>query len=113
MAPVTVPQDIIQKMRNLQMVSNRIRFLILVALYNSHVLKYGNSQTFTELQEVLNLSSSDLTYHLNLLNETKLITRNKDKNEHYNISEEGIRLMGVFGLSESRIKAIGKDMGIA
>jgi DNA-binding HxlR family transcriptional regulator len=116
---MTIPQEIVQKMRNLQIVSNRIRFLILVALYNSQVFKYGHSQTFSELKDVLDVSNSDLGYHINLLLKSRLVIKKEVcssgdvKHTYYNLSKEGKRLLNLFGLTEKRIKGIGKAAGVA
>lgn len=104
-----VPQNIVQKMRNLQIVGNETRFSILIALYNAFIFKYGNSQSFTELKDVIKVSNSDLDYHLKLLLKNKLIIQ---KRGNYNISTEGIRIMKIIGLKENKIKSIGKKIGI-
>ena len=103
-----VPRQIIQKLNNLAVMTNESRFSILLFLFNSDVLKIGNSLTFKELQEGTGFDKPNLSYHLKLLKRANLIGKKPLNSRYYSIKPEGKRLIKLLGISSSDVKRMSK-----
>ena len=103
-----IPKKVIQHLENLAAMTNEKRFIILMSVYNSSFLKIGKSLTFTQIKEVTKFEKNDLSYHIKLLKEARLIVKKKDN--HYSVTSTGIELIKEMGFSDSKIKELVKEI---
>jgi len=107
---MAIPKNIMQKLENLAIMTNEKRFSILISLFNSDALKIGHSLTFGQLEEITHFERNDLSYHLNLLRNAKLISKNKKNSRYYSITDEGKRLIREIGINKTNIEEIRKKI---
>jgi len=100
---------IFEKVNQISVLANSIRFKILLALFNSDVkidnTKIGtHSHSFGDLQKIVNIKKPDLGYHLNIMNSSNLIEKDKKIKGIYHISKEGKEILKKFGVSRKLVR---------
>ena len=105
-----INKELKAKLNALAIISNEKRFNILLALLTSSIMGLGkHSHTFTQLQNIMDMKSNKLSYHIIALNKAGLITKkdwteNDKKVTYYNISKKGKSLLKTTGLTPDKIK---------
>jgi RIO-like serine/threonine protein kinase len=104
-----------EKVNQVSVLANRIRFKVLLALFSSNVkinnTKVGTSSySFDELQKIVEVPKNDLGYHLDVMVTTRLVEKDKKLRGVYHITSEGKDILKMFGLSEKEVKKVGKEV---
>lgn len=107
---MAISKEILKKLENMAIMTNKIRFYILVSLFNSDVLKIGHSLTFGQLREITNCERNDLAYHIKILKNAKLLEKGKENSRFYSITDEGKELLKEAGFTKTKIKEMSKEI---
>ena len=108
--------DLSEVLGELTLLSNNLRFGILISLYSTDILKTGkHSQTFTELKNIFGIPNPNLTYHLELLKKGGLIFQKTfpeqdGRKTYYKVSQLGIDLLNSIKINEKEVKKIHKEI---
>jgi len=88
-------------------ISERIRMLILIVLFDSATTgKVGSSScTFSELQQIARIPKNALAYHLKILRETNLVKRKHVTRGAYELTNEGYDVLEALGITEELLRA--------
>jgi len=91
----------------LSAISERVRMLILLVLFDSAVTgEVGSSSCkFSELQKIVQIPKNDLAYHLRILRETGLVKRKHETRGTYELTEEGFGILKALGITEELLRA--------
>jgi DNA-binding transcriptional ArsR family regulator len=106
---------IFDKISQISVLSNPIRFRILLDLFNSNIVvnrqKMGlHSRSLNELEEIIGISPSDLHYHLSILSDAKLVQKMEEHKGYYHITHEGKDILRMFGINVKLIKGLIEEM---
>lgn len=107
--------EIFDRISQISVLSDETRFKILLALFNSDIkinrVKIGlHSHSFEELENIVDINSTDLRYHLRMLTEAKLAEHVKEHKEYYHITKNGKRVLEMFGVNSCLVKEMGKKI---
>jgi len=105
-------KTIIDKIAQISLLANEIRFKIVLALFNSDIIKKlgKHSCSFDELKNIVDTKSPDLSYHLELLMKGDLIEKVEDVRGYYHISDDGKSILEMFDVTPELVKKLGKEI---
>ncbi len=101
---------IFDKINQVAILANDVRLKIMIALFNSEFVKFNNiklgtnSHTSEELQQIFNINTEELHFHLDLLSNMSLIMEDKEMKKCYHITDNGKKIMEEFGLNKKIVQ---------
>lgn len=106
------------KIKKITALSHKTRLRIVLAIFNTEILKIGHSLTFSQLEKLLGTDKHEIAYHLSVLKEAHLITRKKylekgKKRTYYKTTPEGIEALNLLGMTEDQIKKMSEESLVA
>jgi len=107
--------EIFEKINQISVLANLVRFKILLALFNSEVEIKGkklgsHSHTFSEIQQIVDVKGPDLNYHLGIMKNSDLIEKDKKMKGVYHASKKGIKTLELFGVNKELVKTVGSKI---
>ena len=114
---MVISKAIADNIKKATALGNKTRLRIVLAIYNTEVLKIGNSLTLSQLEKMLQIGKQDLSYHLLVLRETEIITKKEFDNDgikktYYQTTDGCIRILDLLGITKERIQALTKELSI-
>ncbi len=111
---MSISQSIVDRIQKTAALSNETRLRIVLAIFNTEVLKIGHSLTLSQLEKALKIDKHDLTYHLSILQEAGIITKAEHDEGgkvklYYRTTSEGIKLLELLGITKNKIEEIAKE----
>lgn len=91
----------------LSVISDRLRLLILVVLFDSDVTGDvgASSVSFSELLKIAGIPRNLLAYHLKILRETNLVKRKYGDRGPYELTGEGNDILQTLGITEELLRS--------
>jgi len=109
-------ERIFEKISQVSVIANKIRFKILLALFNSDNFRIGseklgvNSHNSNELTKIVSIPANDLDYHLKILIKSNLVEKLKDNRGYYHITENGGKILKEFGITQKLVCEVGNKI---
>lgn len=114
---MTIIKDLADNLKKADALNNKKRLKIVLAIFNTEVLKIGHSLTLSQLEKMLNIEKHDLAYHVLVLQDAGVISKkvfNEDgkKRTYYSTTKEGIKLLNILGVDENKVIELSSEMGL-
>jgi len=117
MSQMILSKAIADTIKKATALNDRTRLKIVLAIFNTEVLKIGHSLTLSQLERMLEIGKQDLAYHLLVLKEVGIIDKKEVKEDgkcktYYQTTNECVDILNRVGITESKIKQLSKELEI-
>ena len=105
--------EIFEKINQIAILSNEYRLKILLALFNSEFEVNGkrvgsHSHTIEEIKNIV--GGQEVSYHLQLLENSNLVEKDSKIDDLFHITEQGKKALKEFGISDKIVENAAKQI---
>ncbi len=114
---MNISKAIAETIKKATALNDKTRLRIVLAIFNTQILKMGNSLTLSQLEKMLQVDKHDIAYHLSVLREVGIIDKKEAEEEgkqrtYYQTTKDCDDILNRLGITENKIKDLSKELSI-